>query len=88
MGRNGHCGDSSSEYGVGDQQRAVGTRQAVDQVSEFYLEELAGRRAEVVTDELKTHFTYMENALGILEDRDLESQESLRRFLGRIKKLY
>lgn len=66
----------------------VGTRQAVDQVSEFYLEELAGRRAEVVTDELKTHFTYMENALGILEDRDLESQESLRRFLGRIKKLY
>ena len=44
----------------------VGTRQAVDQVSEFYLEELAGRRAEVVTDELKTHFTYMVDENGIV----------------------
>ncbi len=43
-----------------------GTDQAVDKVSEFYLEELAGRRAQVVNEDLKNNFAYMENALGIL----------------------
>ncbi len=64
------------------------TRQAVNRVSEFYLEELAGRRAQVVSEELKGHITNMKNALSIIEPSDLESQESLRRFLGKIKKLY
>ena len=31
----------------------IGTNQAVSRVSEFYLEELAGRRAQVVSEELK-----------------------------------
>ncbi len=66
----------------------AGTAQAVSRVSEFYLEELAGRRAQVVSEELKTHLAYMKNALDVLEPSDLESQESLRQFLGRIKKLY
>ena len=64
------------------------TRQAVNRVSEFYLEELAWRRAQVVSEELKGHITNMKNALSIIEPSDLESQESLRRFLGKIKKLY
>ena len=34
----------------------VSTNQAVNKVSEFYLEELAGRRAQVVTEELKNNF--------------------------------
>ena len=63
------------------------TSQAVARVSEFYLEELAGRRAGMVSDELKSNFTYMENALAILEDKDLESGDSLRRFLGKVKRL-
>lgn len=54
-----------------------GTDEAVNRVSEFYLEELAGRRAQVVCEDLKNNFAYMENALGILEDSDLESQETL-----------
>ena len=66
----------------------ISTNQAVSRVSEFYLEELAGRRAQVVSEELKNHFTYIENALSILEDTDLESQETLRQFLGKVKKLY
>lgn len=66
----------------------AGTSQAVARVSEFYLEELAGRRAQVVSEELKTHFTYMENALAVLEDSDLESQDALRRYLGKVKQLY
>ena len=66
----------------------TGTREAVGRISEFYLEELAGRRAQVVSGELNTHFTYIENALGILEPADLASQESLCRFLGRVRRLY
>ena len=66
----------------------VGTSQAVNRVSEFYLEELAGRRAQVVSEELKSNIAYMENALAIMEESDLASQESLRRFLGRVKRLY
>ncbi len=65
-----------------------GTDQAVNRVSEFYLEELAGRRAQVVSEELKNHFEYMENALSVLDESDLESQETLRAFLGKVKKLY
>ncbi len=66
----------------------VGTSKAVSRVSEFYLEELAGRRAQVVSEELKSNISYMENALAIMEESDLASQESLRRFLGRVKRLY
>ncbi|MDE6760703.1 MAG: response regulator [Lachnospiraceae bacterium] len=66
----------------------IGTNQAVNRVSEFYLEELAGRRAQVVSEELKNNFAYIENALAILESSDLESQETLRGFLGKVKKLY
>lgn len=66
----------------------VGTNQAVNRVSKFYLEELAGRRASVVSEELNNHFTYMKNALSVLEDSDLESQDALRSFLGKVKKMY
>ena len=64
------------------------TSQAVTRVSEFYLEELAGRRAQVVAEELKNNFAYMDRALSVMESSDLESQESLRRFLGKVKQLY
>lgn len=66
----------------------TGTDQAVNKVSEFYLEELAGRRAQVISEELKNYFVCMERALEILEDEDLESQETLRRFLRKMKTLY
>ncbi|MEH2959508.1 response regulator [Candidatus Merdisoma sp. JLR.KK006] len=65
----------------------LGTGQAVKRVSEFYLEELAGRRGQVVEEKLKNNFQYMENAIGILEDTDLKSQEALGRFLGRTRRL-
>lgn len=66
----------------------IGTKLAVDRVSEFYLEELAWRRAQVVSEELKNSFLSMETALDILEEENLESQEALRLFLGRVKRLY
>lgn len=64
------------------------TGQAVNQVSEFYLEELAGRRAQVVSEELKNNFAYIENVLGILDESNLKSQETLRSFLGKAERLY
>ena len=72
---------------VSDRARA-GTDQAVDRVSEFYLEELAGRRVQVVQEELKNNFSFIENALDILKPSDLESQDALRSFLGEMRKLY
>ncbi len=66
----------------------IGTSLAVNKVSEFYLEELAGRRAQVVSEELNSNFAYIENALGILDDADLQSQETLRLFLGEVKRIY
>lgn len=65
----------------------TGTSQAVSRISEFYLEELAGRRAQVVAEELNTRFSYMENAVAIMDDEDLESQETMRKFFGKVKKL-
>ncbi len=72
---------------VSDRARA-GTDQAVERVSEFYLEELAGRRVQVVQEELKNNFSFIENALDILKPSDLESQDALRSFLGEMRKLY
>lgn len=66
----------------------TGTSEAVDKVSEFYLEELAGRRAQVVEEELNNNLAYIENALDVLDESDLKSQETLRSFLGKVKKLY
>ena len=65
----------------------LGTSRAVNKVSEFYLEELAGRRAGVVAEELKNNFAQMEHSLQVLEESDLESQEALRGFLGKVKRL-
>ncbi len=64
-----------------------GTNQAVNKVSEFYLEELAGRRAQVVAEQLQSGFGYMEHAFEIIDESDLASQESLREFFRRVKKL-
>ena len=64
------------------------TTEAVDKVSEFYLEELAGRRSQVVAEELKNNISYIQNALSVMDESDLKSQETLRYFLGKVKKLY
>lgn len=63
------------------------TNQAVSRVSDFYLEELAGRRAQVVAEELRKGFGYIENALYIMDASDLESLDSLHKFFRRVKKL-
>ena len=64
------------------------TDDAVEKVSEFYLEELAGRRSQVVTRFFETKADQMQRALALMTQEDLSSQEVLRSFLGRVEALY
>ena len=64
------------------------TDDAVEKVSEFYLEELAGRRSQVVTRFFETKADEMQRALALMTQEDLSSQEVLRSFLGRVEALY
>ena len=64
------------------------TDDAVEKVSEFYLEELAGRRSQVVTRFLETKADQMQRAMALMTQEDLSSQKALRAFIGRVEALY
>ena len=63
------------------------TDDAVGKVSEFYLEELAGRRSQVVTRFFETKADQMQRALALMTQEDLSSQQALRSFIGRVEAL-
>ena len=63
------------------------TDRAVERVSGFYLEELAGRRSQVVSSYFETKAEQMERAVALLGPEDLASLESLRQFIGEVKAL-
>ncbi len=64
------------------------TDDAVEKVSDFYLEELAGRRSQVVTRFFETQADHMQRALALMTQEDLSSQNALRSFIGRVEALY
>jgi len=64
------------------------TDNAVEKVSEFYLEELAGRRSQVVTRFFETKADQMQRAIALMTQEDLSSQKALRSFIGRVEALY
>ena len=64
------------------------TDDAVEKVSEFYLEELADRRSQVVTRFFETKADQMQRALALMTQEDLSSQQALRSFIGRVEALY
>ncbi len=64
------------------------TEQAVRNVSLLYLEELAGRREQVVASTLNDYITDMDVAIGLLGADDLRSTESLQAYQLRMKQLY
>jgi len=64
------------------------TEQAVRNVSLLYLEELAGRREQVVASTLNDYITDMDVAIGLLSADDLRSTESLQAYQLRMKQLY
>ncbi|MBP5533371.1 MAG: diguanylate cyclase [Lachnospiraceae bacterium] len=63
------------------------TNDAVTAVSSFYLEAMADRRAQTVTNLISNNFTQMEKALTVFSDEGIEDQEHLRKVIGRIKYL-
>ena len=65
-----------------------GTDNAIDKLSHFYIEEIAKSRASLITDELDKKYNYVNNALSVISQKDLESPKALRTYLGNIKKLY
>ncbi len=66
----------------------VDTEKAVNSVSLLYLEELAGRRAQVVSSSLNYYLEKIHTTISLLESDDLKSVENLQRYQDRMKKLY
>lgn len=64
------------------------TEQAVRNVSLLYLDELAGRREQVVASTLSDYINDMDVAIGLLTKEDLSSTESLQAYQLRMKQLY
>ncbi len=54
----------------------------------LYLEELAGRRAQVVSSSLNYYLEKIHIAISLIEADDLKSVESLQHYQDRMKKLY
>ncbi|MBR4759068.1 MAG: response regulator, partial [Lachnospiraceae bacterium] len=64
------------------------TDEAVRAVSDFYLQELAGRREHVVAKNLSSSITDMQTAIGLMEADDFSDMEHLQAYQARMKKLY
>ena len=64
------------------------TEQAVRNVSLLYLEELAGRREQVIASTLNDYIKDMDVAIGLLTPEDLSSTESLQAYQLHMKQLY
>ena len=62
--------------------------EAARSVSRMYLDELAGRREQVVEDNLNDNIRVIWTALGMLNDEDLSSVENLRNYQRRVKQLF
>ncbi len=68
-------------------QTRLETDEAVSAVSRFYLDTMADRRAQTVSNQIDNEFNQMEKALVFIKDEKIESQEELRETLGKIKNL-
>ena len=64
------------------------TVEAVRSVSRLYLDELAGRREQVVEDNLKDNIRVINIALELITDEDLGDLEHMRAYQRRVKQLF
>ncbi|MBP5262552.1 MAG: response regulator [Clostridiales bacterium] len=64
------------------------TEKAVHSVSALYLDELAGRREQVVANNLQREIEDLQVAIGLLTEDDLADAEHLQAFQARMKQLY
>ena len=63
------------------------TDEAVSEVSSFYLEAMADRRAKIITNLINNNFDQMGKAVGFIKDEAPKSQDELRESIGKIKSL-
>ncbi len=64
------------------------TEQAVRKVSLLYLDELAGRREQVVENNLKDTIKNLQTAVDLMEPEDLSDKEHMEAYQKRMKQLY
>lgn len=64
------------------------TDKAVRTVSLLYLDELAGRREQVVENNLNNSIQTIQIAIGLLDEYDLDTKEHLENYQSNMKKLY
>ena len=64
------------------------TEKAVESVSLLYLDELAGRREQVVSANLSRRIDDLNVALALMSDSDLSSMDRLQAYQARMKKIY
>ncbi|MBO6214160.1 MAG: hypothetical protein J6N76_01335, partial [Lachnospiraceae bacterium] len=64
------------------------TEQAVRNVSLLYLDELAGRREQVVASALSDYISDLDVAIGLMTPEDLSTPEMLMAYQLRMKQLY
>ena len=64
------------------------TEQAVRTVSLLYLDELAGRREQVVSSNLRDNIKKIQTAVGLMDEEDLSDQEHLQAFQAKMRKYY
>ena len=64
------------------------TEKAVRTVSLFYLNELAGRREQVVASNLSTQINNIRIAVGMLDEEDIRDLPRLQAYQARMKQLY
>ena len=67
---------------------SLDTGTAVRNVSLLYLDELAGRREQVVASQIAGYITNMKAAVSLISDKDLESREALSEYQSRMKQYY
>ena len=70
------------------QSATTATQSAVRSISMFYLDELTGRREQVVESNLNRNIDDMKTAVGLLTPEDLGDVEHLQAYQARMKKLY
>lgn len=66
---------------------SIATDEAVSEVSSFYLEAMADRRAKTITNLINNNFDHMEKAIDYIRGEGISSEEELRDSMGKIKSL-
>lgn len=72
---------------VSSKQMITATNDAVSEVSSFYLDAMADRRAKTITNLIDSNFAQMEKAVAFIRNQEIKTDEELRDTIGSIQSL-